>query len=42
MFGRFWGKAEISRLSASTAFAAYDPSLHLAANFAVTHNATLW
>jgi hypothetical protein len=34
--------ADMQRCLALIACAAYDPSLHLAANFAVTHNAALW
>src|SRR6516162_2042423 len=40
--GRFRSKADVRRRLALTGCAASDPSLHLAANFAVTHNAALW
>jgi len=33
---------EMSGRGGSAASVENDPSLHLAANFAVTHNATLW
>jgi len=45
MSGRYWGEADIARTPPACRCEAIDPSLHLAANFAVMHNAhseTMW